>query len=131
MGAWEGSCHCGAVRFRVEAEIAELTRCDCSLCRRKSATMAQVPEAALTLLSGEEALSLYQWNTGVARHYFCRHCGIYTFHRKRSAPDAYGINMGCLEDFEAADYPLRLADGRTMTVRADDARPEWTGPREG
>lgn len=130
MGKWSGSCHCGAVRFTVEAEPVELTRCDCSLCRRKGALMTQVPEAALTLEAGEADLTLYQWNTRVARHYFCRHCGIYTFHRKRSAPDSYGVNVGCLEGFDVTAYPLRLADGADMTVRGA-GRPEWPGPREG
>lgn len=130
MGVWSGSCHCGAVRFRVEAVIEELTRCDCSLCRRKGALMAKVPESGLTVAAGEENLTLYQWNTGVARHWFCRTCGIYPFHRKRSAPDSYGVNVGCLEDFDVTAYPYRLADGQTMSVRPPDARPEWTGPRE-
>ncbi|MBJ7411339.1 MAG: GFA family protein [Phenylobacterium sp.] len=130
MGVWSGSCHCGAVRFRVEAVIEELTRCDCSLCRRKGALMAKVPESGLTVEAGEENLTLYQWNTGVARHWFCRTCGIYPFHRKRSAPDSYGVNVGCLEDFDVTAYPYRLADGQTMSVRPPDARPEWTGPRE-
>ncbi|WP_068875660.1 MULTISPECIES: GFA family protein [unclassified Phenylobacterium] len=131
MGVWSGSCHCGAVRFRVAAEIEELTRCDCSLCRRKGALMAKVPESGLTVEAGEENLTLYQWNTGVARHWFCRTCGIYPFHRKRSAPDSYGVNVGCLEDFDVTAYPYRLADGLTMSVRPPGARPEWTGPREG
>ena len=130
MGAWSGSCHCGAVRFRVEAEIAELTRCDCSLCRRKGAMMAQIPESGLTILAGEEDLTLYQWNQRIARHYFCRHCGIYPFHRKRVDPTSYGVNVGCLEGFDPSAYPFRQADGVGMTVRPDDARPEWTGPRD-
>ena len=71
MGVWSGSCHCGAVRFRVAAEIDELTRCDCSLCRRKGALMAKVHESALTIEAGEDQLTLYQWNTKVARHWFC------------------------------------------------------------
>jgi hypothetical protein len=131
MGVWNGSCHCGAVRFRVEAEIAELTRCDCSLCRRKGALMAKVPESGLTIEAGQAALTLYRWNTGVAQHWFCRTCGIYPFHGKRAAPDSYGVNVGCLEDFDVAAYPYRLADGLTMSVRPQGARPEWTGPREG
>lgn len=129
MGKWAGSCHCGAVRFTVEAEPFEVSRCDCSLCRRKGAMMTQVPHAALTLEAGEEHLSLYQWNTGVARHYFCRHCGIYTFHSKRSAPGNYGVNVGCLEGFDPSAYPFRQADGAEMTVQGE-GRPEWHGPRE-
>lgn len=131
MGVWSGSCHCGAVRFRVEGEIDELTRCDCSLCRRKGALMAKVPESGLVIEAGEENLTLYQWNTGVARHWFCRTCGIYPFHRKRSAPDSYGVNVGCLEEFDVTAYPYRLADGLTMSVQPSGARPEWTGPRGG
>ncbi|HET6970283.1 MAG TPA: GFA family protein [Phenylobacterium sp.] len=119
------------MRFRVEAEIDELTRCDCSLCRRKGALMAKVHERGLTLEAGEDQLSLYQWNTKVARHWFCRRCGIYTFHRKRAAPDHYGVNVGCLESFDPDAHPFRVADGLTMSVRSADARPEWRGPREG
>ena len=130
MPIWSGSCHCGAVRFRVEAEIAELTRCDCSLCRRRGALMAKVHESGLTIEAGEDQLTLYQWNTGVARHWFCRRCGIYPFHRKRAQPDSLGVNVGCLEDFNVAAYAYRLADGLTMSVRPAGARPEWTGPRE-
>ena len=130
MGVWSGSCHCGAVRFRVEAEIDELTRCDCSLCRRKGALMAKVHESGLTIEAGEDQLTLYQWNTRIARHWFCRTCGIYTFHRKRAAPDHYGVNVGCLEDFDPQAFAFRLADGLTMSVRSGEGRPEWSGPRE-
>lgn len=92
--------------------------------------MARVQESALTLEAGGSDLTLYQWNTGLARHWFCRHCGIYPFHRKRSAPDHYGVNVGCLDGFDPADYPHRLADGLTMSVRGASARSNWTGPRE-
>ena len=126
---WAGSCHCGAVRFQVEAEIIELTTCDCSLCVKKNAVMAKVHESALTVTSGEEHLSLYRWNTRVARHYFCSRCGIYTFHRKRAAPDHFGINVFCLDGFEAALVPLRATEGVGMTLEDPDARPEWPGPR--
>ena len=130
MGTWNGSCHCGAVRFRVDAQIDELTRCDCSLCRRKGALMAKVPKDGLQILAGEAALTLYQWNTRVAQHWFCKVCGIYTFHRKRSAPDSYGVNIGCLEDFDPSTVPTRPADGLTMSVVGHGAREEWRGPRE-
>ena len=116
-----GSCHCGAVRFQVEAEITELTSCDCSLCVKKNAVMAKVHESALTVTSGEEHLSLYRWNTRVARHYFCSRCGIYTFHRKRAAPDHFGINVFCLDGFDAASVPLRATEGVGMTLEDPDA----------
>jgi Uncharacterized conserved protein len=130
MGRWAGSCHCGAVRFRIDGEIREFTRCGCSLCRRKGAQMATVHESALVIEAGEANLSLYQWNTGVARHYFCRTCGIYPFHRKRSMPDHYGVNVGCLEDFEPPEgVPFRWSEGVDMTLRPG-GRPEWPGPVE-
>ena len=116
MSPYFGACHCGAVRFRIDAEPTELTVCDCSLCAKKNAVMTQVHESALTILAGEEALTEYRWNTGVARHFFCSTCGIYPFHRKRSVPDSYGVNVACLEGFDAAAVPLRKADGRSMSV---------------
>ena len=126
---WSGSCHCGAVRFEVSAQIDELTTCDCSLCVKKNAVMAKVYEDALTVTAGEEALSLYQWNTRRAKHYFCNRCGIYTFHRKRSAPDHYGVNVFCLDNFDVASMPVRATEGASMTLAPDGARSEWPGPR--
>jgi hypothetical protein len=130
MPAYSGSCHCGAVRFRIEADIDELTTCDCSLCSRKNALMAKVHERALTITAGEEILSTYEWNTRRAKHYFCSRCGIYTFHRKRAAPDHFGVNVFCLEGFDRNAFPLRASEGIGMTVTVADARPEWPGPRE-
>jgi hypothetical protein len=124
-----GSCHCGAVRFRIDAEIVELTTCDCSLCVKKNALMTKVHESELTILSGEAALRLYQWNTGRAKHYFCGQCGIYTFHRKRAAPDHYGVNIHCLDGYDRAGVPVRATEGKGMTVVDPAARPEWPGPR--
>ncbi|MDP3750224.1 MAG: GFA family protein [Phenylobacterium sp.] len=125
-----GSCHCGAVRFQVDAEIVELTTCDCSLCVKKNAVMAKVHESALTILAGEELLSLYRWNTRRAKHYFCNRCGIYTFHRKRAAPDHYGVNVFCLDDFDLGAIPIRATEGVGMSLAPEGARAEWPGPRE-
>ena len=91
--------------------------------------MAKVHESALTVTAGEDALSLYRWNTRIARHYFCSRCGIYTFHRKRAAPDHYGVNVFCLDGFDAAAIPVRATEGIGMTVEDLAARPEWPGPR--
>lgn len=129
MMVWRGSCHCGAVRYTVDADITEITTCDCSLCRQRNAVMAKVPETALTLTQGEADLTLYQWNMRVARHYFCRRCGIYTFHRKRSAPDDFGVNVFCLEGFDPASVPLRATEGADMSLSPDADNPGWPGPR--
>lgn len=118
MVTYSGSCHCGAVRFEVEvgASTVEMTTCNCTLCRKKNALMIQVPDTQLRLISGEDQLATYVWNTGVARHHFCRTCGIYTFHRKRSAPDSYGVNVFCLDGFDTTALPVRRADGASMSV---------------
>jgi|ERR1700722_8252082 len=126
---FEGSCHCGAIRFRVDAVISELTTCDCSLCIKRNAVMAKIPEQALTVVKGEELLTLYQWNARRAKHYFCRQCGIYVFHRKRAAPDHFGVNVHCLDDFDMTSIPIRATEGANMTVEDPAARSEWLGPR--
>ena len=110
----DGHCHCGAVRFRISTDFPELTTCDCSICRRKNALMVKVHEDDFELLAGEESLSLYQFHTHTAKHYFCKVCGIYPFHRKRSAPDSYGINVFCLEGAELEGIPVRATDGVGM-----------------
>lgn len=111
MQTLTGSCHCGAVRFEIDVEdgLADLRRCDCSLCRRKGAVMASVPLDRLRVIEGREMLTLYQWNTMVARHWFCRRCGIYTHHQRRSNPNEYGVNAGCFDDVDVqslVDVPL-------------------------
>jgi hypothetical protein len=93
------SCHCGAVVLELDLPdgIVDPRRCDCSICRRKGAIVASVPLAGLRVVRGEEVLRLYQFNTKTARHYFCSICGIYTHHQRRSNPELYGYNVGCLE----------------------------------
>lgn len=129
MKSFDGSCHCGTVQFRVNAAITEITTCDCSLCKMRHAVMLKVPEQALTILKGEQDLTLYQWNTRRAKHYFCKHCGIYVFHRKRSAPDHFGVNVFCLQGFDLHSVPVRATEGANMTIEDPAARPEWPGPR--
>jgi hypothetical protein len=126
-----GSCHCGAVRFRVDGPITELTTCDCSICVKRNAVMAKVPEQALAVLEGEEMLTLYEWNTRRAKHYFCRRCGIYVFHRKRAAPDHFGVNAFCLDDFDVAAVKVRATEGANMTIEDPRALSTWPGPRVG
>lgn len=111
---FSGSCHCGAVRFEIDTDLPELTTCDCSICRRKNALMVMVHESAFRLLAGEDALTLYQFHTFTAKHYFCKVCGIYPFHRKRVTPDFVGVNVFCLEGFEPAGIPVRATVGAGM-----------------
>jgi hypothetical protein len=110
-----GSCHCGAVRFEVNTDFPELTTCDCSICKKKNALMVKVHERDFRLLCGSDALTEYQFHTRTARHFFCKHCGIYPFHRKRVTPDNFGINVNCLDDFDATGIPVRRATGASMS----------------
>ncbi|GAA0281290.1 GFA family protein [Alteraurantiacibacter aestuarii] len=94
----KASCHCGQVQFEAElpAELAP-SRCNCSICARKGAAMVYVLLDQLTVTAGEDKLSCYQYNTRVAKHYFCSHCGIHCFHQARSDPDKYAINAATIE----------------------------------
>lgn len=130
MPPYHGSCHCGAVRFTVDAAITDTYTCDCSLCRKKNARMTSVHESKLTITQGEDRLGLYQWNARIAKHYFCTACGIYPFHKKRTMPDHYGVNVACLDDFDAAAAPVRAAEGRDMPIVDPAARKDWPGPRD-
>jgi hypothetical protein len=127
--AHPGSCHCGLVRFTLLSDPVELTTCDCSLCVKRNAVMAKMPQADLRIDAGAEHLTLYEWNTRRAKHYFCDRCGIYVFHRKRAAPDHFGVNIFCLDGFDTARLPVRATEGESMTVECADPRPEWPGPR--
>lgn len=124
-----GSCHCGGIRFTVTHDPDELTTCDCSLCVKRNALMVKVPEAALRIEQGHELLALYEWNTRQAKHHFCRRCGIYVFHRKRAAPDHFGVNVFCLDGFDVASLPVRATEGVGMSLVCDNPREEWPGPR--
>jgi hypothetical protein len=110
----EGSCHCGAVTFRIRSDFAELTTCDCSICRRRNALMVRVHESQFELLSGADSLSEYRFHTMTARHFFCKTCGIYPFHRKRVTPDYFGVNVFCLEGFDPTGIPVRATVGAAM-----------------
>ena len=114
MQKYKGSCHCGAVSFEIATDFSELTTCDCSICRRKNALMVKVHENQFTLHSGEHSLTEYRFHTMTARHYFCRTCGIYPFHRKRVTPDHLGVNVFCLHDFDPAGISVRQTVGAGM-----------------
>ena len=120
MAPYFGSCHCGLVRFRIDAEPDVKTVCNCSICTKKNAVMVGVHESELVVLSGAEHLSTYQFNTMTAEHHFCDRCGVYTFHRKRSDPSTFGINVFCLAGFDVAAIPTRHADGTAMSIAAGD-----------
>jgi len=95
---YHGSCHCDAVRFEIEAPAhLELDRCNCSICTKSGFLHLIVPARNFKLLSGKDALTTYTFNTGVAKHTFCKICGIKPFYVPRSNPDGYSVNANCLD----------------------------------
>ncbi|ULN66513.1 GFA family protein [Vibrio gigantis] len=101
----KATCHCGAVELELSLPngIEKPRRCDCSICRRKGAIVGSVALDGIKIVKGEEHLKLYQFNTDTAKHYFCSNCGIYTHHQRRSSPNEYGFNIGCLEGVNPFD----------------------------
>lgn len=115
---YRGSCHCGAVRFEADLDLAEPTfRCNCSICRRNRFWAAVARPEGFRLLAGEGELTEYRFNTRKNQHLFCRHCGVRPFGIGNDTPigTMYGINVGCLEDVteeELARVPVTYVDGR-------------------
>lgn len=98
MTTHRGGCHCGRVRFEVHAPAdIEANRCNCSICRMSGYLHLIVPKSEFRLLSGEADLVTYRFNTGVAQHYFCGHCGIKSFYVPRSHPAGISVNVNCLD----------------------------------
>ncbi|MBV8660006.1 MAG: GFA family protein [Burkholderiales bacterium] len=117
---YRGACHCGAVKFQVRTSLDSVARCNCSLCRRKGALMSK-PFAAdqLEIVQGQDALTLYQFNTRTAKHFFCKHCGIYPFHQTRKDPTLWRVNIGCLEGVDPYSLEAGLNDGASLSVMDD------------
>jgi len=96
---YPGSCHCGAVTFEVDAEEdAEIENCNCSICTKSGYLHLIVPNINFKLLTGESNLSTYTFNSGVAKHFFCKTCGIKPFYIPRSNPDGMDVNVNCLHE---------------------------------
>lgn len=95
---YQGSCHCQAVTFSVEApEVIDAVQCNCSICQKTGFLHLIVPLSRFTLLTGADAITTYTFNTGVAKHTFCRHCGVKPFYTPRSNPDGIDVNVHCLD----------------------------------
>ena len=118
LKTYEGSCHCGAVKFEAEVDLTQSTyRCNCSICRRTRFWSAVAREGGFRLLSGAEDLMKYLFNTKKNGHYFCKHCGVRAFGIGTETPigKMYGVNLGCLTDVsdeELSRLPITYVDGR-------------------
>lgn len=104
--SYQAACHCGTVRFRVKLSdgLNSARRCNCSYCCMRGAVAVSAKLDDIHIEQGKEALTLYQFNTLEAKHYFCSTCGIYTFHQRRSNPNQYGVNVACLEGMSPFDF---------------------------
>jgi hypothetical protein len=102
----DAACHCGGVRFHVRLSngLHTARRCTCSFCRMRGAIAVSAELEGITFRAGEDLLSLYQFNTGTAKHYFCSRCGIYTHHQRRSNPNQFGVNVACLSGISPFDF---------------------------
>ena len=110
----DGACHCGAVRFRVRLSngLRSARRCTCSYCRMRGAVAVSARVGDLEIMTGEEALHVYRFNTDTAKHHFCSMCGISTHHQRRSNPHEYGVNVACL-GISPFDFPeIVVMDGQ-------------------
>ena len=111
----QAACHCGTVRFTVVLTdgLRTARRCNCSYCRMRGAVAVSANLEDIDVQQGKDALTLYRFNTGEAKHYFCSRCGIYTFHQRRSVPDQYGVNVACIEGMSPFDFEeVPVMDGR-------------------
>ena len=108
-----GGCHCGRVRFEVQAPAQiEVLECNCSICEKTAYLHLVVPAARFRLLDPATPLTTYTFNTGTARHLFCAVCGIKSFYVPRSHPDGYSVNARCLDAGTVTDMRVIACDGR-------------------
>jgi hypothetical protein len=102
----DGSCHCGAVQFTTTLTegFASARRCTCSICRMRGAVAVTSTPQDFRIIQGEDKLATYRFNTRSAEHHFCRECGIYTHHKRRSNSNQLGVNVACLEGVSPFDF---------------------------
>lgn len=120
------ACHCGSVQFsiRLTDEFNTVRRCSCTYCRMRGAIAVSAQLSDIEFVAGENNLTLYQFNTETAKHYFCKTCGIYTHHQRRSNPSQFGVNVACIDNISPFDFPeVVVMDGISHPADSD------SGPR--
>ncbi len=124
MTIHKGGCHCGRVRYEVDApNDIEGTRCNCSICRMTGYLHLFVPKNRFNLISGEDDIETYTFNTGIAQHYFCRQCGIKSFYVPRSHPEGISVNINCLDPASIASVKVSSFDGANWEKNIDKLSP--------
>ena len=123
-----GGCHCGKVRFEVMAPAQlEVSECNCSMCARTGYLHLMVPRSRFKLLSGEDMLTTYQFNTKTAKHLFCSNCGIKSFYVPRSHPEGYSVNARCLDEGTVEGMLVKKIDGKNWEKHYPDGRGDRLG----
>lgn len=124
MTTHTGGCHCGRVRFEVEAPaVVDATDCNCSICRKSGFLHLIVPASDFRLLQGDDVLTTYTFNTGAAKHHFCSVCGVKSFYVPRSHPNGISVNVHCLDEATVAGVNVTPFDGRNWEQNSSKLSP--------
>jgi hypothetical protein len=127
----QGACHCGRVRFEVDAAAdIDALECNCSICSKSGFIHLIVPRSRFRLLEGSEELTAYSFNTGVAKHLFCRTCGIKAFYIPRSNPDGYSINVRCLDPTTLRGVKVSAFDGKNWEEQGAQLAVQSVHPKQ-
>ena len=100
MKNYNGSCSCSKVTFEVKTKLKRISKCNCSICTKKGIIHHVVDQNQFNLISGKDSLSLYQFGTMRAKHYFCKHCGIHLYNNPRTYPEKVSVNVNCLDGYD-------------------------------
>jgi hypothetical protein len=124
MTIHRGGCHCGKVRFEVEAPSQlEVLECNCSLCQKLGFLHLLIPASQFRLVSGGDSLTTYEFNTRTAKHLFCKVCGVKSFYVPRSHPNDYSVNARCLDDGTVDMLTVTPFDGQNWEEAAEELSP--------
>lgn len=118
----EGGCHCGRVRFRVVVREPKALECNCSICEKKGFLHIIVPREDFELLSGEADITTYTFNTGVAKHTFCKQCGVQSFYTPRSHPHMVDVNARCIDGHLIRELTIEPFDGENWEKNVESIR---------
>ena len=118
-----GGCHCGTVRFEVEAPATlKVNECNCSICSKAGYLHLIVPADRFAVVKGQEHLSVYSFNTHTAKHFFCKTCGIKPFYVPRSHPDGFSVNARCIDSDTVESMEIRKTNGKEWEKHYPEGR---------
>ncbi len=114
-----GACHCGKVQFCAQLpDEIDAKECNCSICEKIGFQHVIVPASKFEITSGKNDITTYTFNTSVAQHTFCKHCGVKPFYVPRSNPDGYSLNLRCMDREQFSSIAIRAFDGQNWELNA-------------